>query len=91
MLWVVAYDVADDERRAGIARTLEDTGIRVQDSVFECALDALKRRALCRRLLQLMDTAADSVRWYPLCRHCEADRRGQGVGASGGVQPYHVV
>jgi CRISPR-associated endonuclease Cas2 len=35
MLFVVAYDIADDQRRMRVASELEDFGTWVQYSVFE--------------------------------------------------------
>jgi CRISPR-associated protein Cas2 len=69
MLVVVSYDVettdAEGRRRLRrIARTCQDYGQRVQFSVFECEVtpgDWVKLRA---RLLEEMDQARDSVRFY---------------------------
>jgi CRISPR-associated protein Cas2 len=38
-LVVVCYDVADEKRRRLIADTLENFGVQVQDSAFECFID----------------------------------------------------
>ncbi len=51
-LWVVAYDITDDRKRAAVRRILSDHGKRVQYSVFECWLD---------------DEGEDHVRYYGLC------------------------
>lgn len=67
MLIVICYDVADDRRRNRIARTLEGYGERVQDSVFECHLDAARLRRLKATLRPLVDETADRVRYYRLC------------------------
>jgi CRISPR-associated protein Cas2 len=37
--FVVAYDIADDDRRAAVFKTLKDFGNHVQYSVFLCELD----------------------------------------------------
>ena len=39
---VVAYDVADNRRRQKIAKTLEQYGLRCNESVFECLLTEAK-------------------------------------------------
>ena len=70
-LWVVSYDVADDDRRRAVAETLENHGLRVQYSVFECRLGVTDLQALREKLKQLIDPAEDSIRWYHLCAWCE--------------------
>ncbi len=69
---VVAYDIADDRRRARVAKTLGDFGVRVQLSVFECALTRGRLRELRRALERRIDPAVDSVSFYLLCRGCNA-------------------
>lgn len=81
-LWVVSYDIADDDRRREVAETLENHGVRVQYSVFECRLAAAEVPPLREGLKRLIDPAEDSIRWYPLCAWCEAR-----VSCQGGGQP----
>ena len=69
MLVVVSYDVNTTDaagrwRLRRIARACQDYGQRVQFSVFECEVtpgDWVKIRS---RLLEEMDEARDSVRFY---------------------------
>lgn len=70
-LLVVAYDVVDDRRRERVARTLLDYGVRVQYSVFECALTRAQRRELVSLLRERIDPVEDTVSLYVLCRPCE--------------------
>jgi len=39
MLTVIAYDITDDRRRERVSTFLEDYGLRVNYSVFECELE----------------------------------------------------
>lgn len=68
--WIVAYDVADAKRRAKIAAAMEDVGIRIQFSVFECMLTASELKQLIAKLTTLVDHQDDSIRFYPLCADC---------------------
>lgn len=70
MYWVIAYDITDPARLRRVARLLADHGQRVQESVFECDLDVIALLSLRRQLCDTIDLAADSIRYYPLCRHC---------------------
>ena len=59
MLYVISYDIVDDERR-------------VQYSVFEAQLDGGLLASLHRRVEGIVDAEEDSVRIYALCGECEA-------------------
>ncbi len=79
--WVIAYDIADDRRRAQVARVLEGHGLRVQWSVFECRLNLTEMQRMRRRLLDLVEPGSDRLRFYPLCGPCSLRISEQGLGA----------
>ena len=71
MLVVITYDVntedaAGQRRLRKIAKQCVNYGQRVQNSVFECLLDAAQCRMLQAKLLDLMDQEKDSLRFYYL-------------------------
>jgi CRISPR-associated protein Cas2 len=72
MLIVVSYDLPNDHRRTHLANALEDFGVRVQYSVFECLLEPDQVERLRARMAALIDPAEDSVRIYRLCQDCKA-------------------
>jgi len=39
MIYIIAYDIADNKRRLRVAKTLESWGYRIQESVFQLRLD----------------------------------------------------
>lgn len=70
-LILVTYDVdtgtsAGRRRLRKIAKRCMDNGQRVQNSVFECSLDAAQLRILQADLLKIMDPGTDSIRFYNL-------------------------
>lgn len=67
---VLAYDIADDRRRARVHRLLEEYGVPVQESVFFFQLAPTGWLELERRLLGLVSRREDDVRVWPLCRSC---------------------
>jgi CRISPR-associated protein Cas2 len=67
---VVAYDVTDDHRRERVATALQDFGVRVQKSVFECSITAAERRAMLSAVRSRIDPAVDSVLVYRVCTRC---------------------
>ena len=75
MLVLITYDV-NTEDAAGrklrqIAKQCVNYGQRVQNSVFECLLDAAQCRSLQHKLCKIMDPNKDSLRFYYLGNHYE--------------------
>ncbi len=71
MLVLITYDVcttdaAGRKRLRKIAKECVNYGQRVQNSVFECILDAAQCRQLQHKLVTLMDQKQDSLRFYHL-------------------------
>ncbi|MEG0050360.1 MAG: CRISPR-associated endonuclease Cas2 [Clostridia bacterium] len=71
MLVFITYDVStvthDGRRRLQrVAKCCEGHGIRVQNSVFECVLDAAQFTQFKHTLEQLIDPTMDSLRFYNL-------------------------
>ena len=67
MLVVITYDV-NTETAAGRKRLRQSVnyGQRVQNSVFECLIDAAQCRMLQQKLCTIMDDELDSLRFYYL-------------------------
>lgn len=65
--YVICFDVHDPKRLRKISNEMENFGIRVQRSVFECHLDNEQLQELQQRLVGFMDMQADQVRYYSLC------------------------
>jgi CRISPR-associated protein Cas2 len=72
MFLVIAYDIADDDRRRKVGETLENYGTRVQESVFECHLTPAQREEVQERIARLIEPALDNVRYYRVCQDCLA-------------------
>lgn len=71
MLVLITYDVntedpAGRKRLRQIAKQCVNYGQRVQNSVFECLLDAAQCRSLQAKLCKIMDPQRDSLRFYYL-------------------------
>jgi CRISPR-associated protein Cas2 len=84
MLMLITYDVntelaAGRRRLRRVARACLDYGQRVQYSVFECEVDPAQWVALRTRLVQEVDPALDSLRFYRL--GADGRRRVEHVGA----------
>ncbi len=71
MLVLITYDIntqdnAGKVRLRKIAKQCVNYGQRVQNSVFECLLDAAQCKQLQHVLLKLIDEKKDSLRFYYL-------------------------
>lgn len=71
MLVLITYDVSTEtsagkKRLRQIAKQCVNYGQRVQNSVFECKLDAAQYKMLQAKLVQIMDPKEDSLRFYNL-------------------------
>jgi CRISPR-associated protein Cas2 len=73
MLYVISYDVVDDNARRHVHELLKDFGRRVQFSVFECDLKAEEVQEVARRIEFEIDGATDSCRLYRLCQGCRQE------------------
>ena len=94
MMVLVAYDVNTEtpEGRARlrrVAKTCEDRGQRVQNSVFECLLDPAQWTALRARLVSEIDPDQDSLRFYFLGKNWK--RRVEHVGAKPTYDPEGLL
>lgn len=71
MLVLITYDVNTQDsggktRLRKIAKQCVNYGQRVQNSVFECLVDAAQCRLLQAKLCEIMDPQKDSLRFYYL-------------------------
>ena len=74
MLVLITYDVntedaAGRKRLRQIAKQCVNYGQRVQNSVFECVVDAAQAKMLQHKLRTIMDEKRDSLRFYYLGNH----------------------
>ncbi|NTV13857.1 MAG: CRISPR-associated endonuclease Cas2 [Desulfobulbaceae bacterium] len=88
MFVLISYDVATispggEKRLRRVARACKDYGQRVQFSVFECIVDPAQWAELKQRLIEEIEPAQDSLRFYYLGSNWQ--RRVEHVGAKPGI------
>ena len=71
MLVLITYDVstvssAGQRRLRQVSKACQAYGQRVQNSVFECIVDAAQFTSLKLKLIELIDEETDSLRFYQL-------------------------
>ena len=92
MMYVVAYDIADDAGRARVAKVLERRGHRVQESVFECPVDAAGLQVILDEVRRVWPPGATEVRAYRVCQDCLRASVGLGeMGDEASAGPWVIV
>ena len=94
MLVLITYDVNTEsnegrKRLRKVAKQCEDYGQRVQNSVFECVIDAARCEDLKHRLSKTIDPVKDSLRFYYLGNNYKG--RVEHVGAKPSVDMEGVL
>lgn len=94
MLVLITYDVKTEDaggrrRLRKIAKECTNYGQRVQNSVFECLVDAAKCKQLQAKLLGILDKEKDSLRFYYLGNHYET--KVEHFGAKNSYEPEGVL
>ena len=77
MMVLITYDVntetpAGRKRLRQVARECVNHGQRVQNSVFECLVNAAQYAVLKDKLISLIDPSTDSLRFYRLADHYQS-------------------
>ena len=73
-LYLISYDIKNNQRRTKIANILLNYGERVQYSVFEAWLNHQNINDIINEVLPLLDLSSDSFRVYSLCKTCQNKR-----------------
>lgn len=96
MLVLITYDVntetaAGRKRLRRVAKQCVNYGQRVQNSVFECQLDAAKLREVEDILVKIIDPELDSLRFYNLGNGCDGKVKHIGAKPSFDVREPLVI
>lgn len=94
MMVLITYDVSTEttagrKRLRQIAKQCVNFGQRVQNSVFECLLDAAQCRTLQAKLVAIMNPETDSLRFYYLGNRYET--KIEHFGKNAGYNPQDLL
>ena len=94
MLLLITYDVntstdAGKKRLRRVAKLCVNYGQRVQNSVFECSLDAATTCMVKAKLTEIIDPELDSLRFYNLGNQYK--NKVEHIGAKVGYDPEGVL
>lgn len=96
MLVLITYDVNTEtplgrKRLRLVAKQCMNYGQRVQNSVFECVMDAAKCREVKHKLEQIIDKDRDSLRFYFLGNNYKDKVEHVGAKASFNVEDTLII
>ena len=69
-IYVVLYDISNNNRLNKAAKIVLDYGYRIQKSVYEVYLTDHLLQKLCSRLLEVINKDEDGIKIFPLCEIC---------------------
>jgi CRISPR-associated protein Cas2 len=91
MIHLITYDIDVDKEREKVSKLLENYGVRVQESVFECNLTPADYKELVDGISKLISETAN-IRIYPLCKECYAKAVGFGeLKQFPGLKGYEII
>ncbi len=96
MLVLITYDVnteteAGKRRLRRVAKQCVNYGQRVQNSVFECVMDAAKCREVKNKLEKIIDKDKDSLRFYYLGNNYKSKVEHVGVKESFDIEGTLII
>jgi len=91
MIYLITYDIEDDKQRNKISNVLENYGVRVQESVFECNLTSVTYKEVVDRIGKIITEGAN-LRFYPICKECYSKAAGFGnLVQMPGLKGYEII
>ncbi len=91
MIYLVCYDIRNPKRLQKTASILENFGIRVQYSFFQCDASRDIIDKMKRQVLSVIDTAEDYFFIYPLCEECTRKAVTDGTGHLIRLEAFDIV
>jgi CRISPR-associated protein Cas2 len=91
MIYLICYDISHPRRLQRVAKILENHGIRVQYSFFQCDMPKLKVNKLKSKILKVIDLKKDSFYIYPLCEACTNNAISDGTGELLRIKSFEIL
>ncbi len=91
MIYMFCYDIANPKRLTKVAKTLENFGIRIQYSFFQCEISKNQVEKLKKALLKQIDTKQDKLFIYPLCEKCSQKVKTDGLGKILKITTFEII
>ena len=91
MFYLFCYDISNARRLRRTAKILENFGIRVQKSFFQCEMEQKRMLDLRDQVLKVIDTDKDYFFIYPLCEDCSRKALTDGKGELVKLESFEIL
>ncbi len=91
MIYMICYDITDPKRLRKTAQILENSGLRVQKSFFQCDIDEKKKDLLVKQVVKVLNLKKDYFYIYPLCEDCSQKAIQEGTGNLIRLEAFEIL
>lgn len=91
MIYMICYDITDPKRLRKTAQILENSGLRVQKSFFQCDIDEKKKDLLVKQVVKVLNLKKDYFYVYPLCEDCSQKAIQEGTGNLIRLEAFEIL
>ena len=91
MIYMICYDISNPKRLRKTAKVLENYGIRVQKSFFQCEMNKKVMNNLKKQVLDIIDLENDYFFIYPLCEDCSRKPLTDGTGSVIKIEAFEII
>ncbi len=90
MIYMICYDIRSPKRLRKTAKILENFGLRVQKSFFQCEISTKGMEELKRNILSEINVKEDYFSIYPLCEQCSKKAVQDGPGELVKLEAFEI-
>ncbi len=91
MIYMICYDISEPKRLQRTAKVLENFGLRVQKSFFQCEITKERLSVLTEKIMQEIDVDEDYFFIYPLCESCTRKAKTDGDGEIIKLESFEII
>ncbi len=88
---MVCYDISKPKRLSKAAKYLENYGLRIQKSFFQCDMEEARMENMKSGLLKIINKRYDYFFIYPLCEECSRKAIQQGSGSLIRLEEFEIL
>lgn len=91
MIYMVCYDICNPKRLQKTAKVIENYGLRIQYSFFQCEMPREIMHRMKKEVLNIIDVKADYFFIYPLCEACSRKAVTDGKGNIMVLKSFEII
>ena len=91
MIYMVCYDIRNPKRLQKTAKIIENYGLRIQYSFFQCEMSQSIMQRMKKEVLSIIDIKMDYFFIYPLCEACTRKAITDGTGDLVVLQSFEII